>query len=367
MTRRYGRISGWGSYVPEKTVTNFDLEQSLDTSNEWIVQRTGILARHIAGPDETTATMATNAAREALAKADMPPEELDLIIVATSTPDHLTPPVSSQVQHMLGAVDVPAFALVTGCTGFVYALATAQQFIAAESYRNVMVIGVELLSRHIDWQDRATCVLFGDAAGAVLLQADDRPCGMLAYELGSDGSGAEHLVVPAGGTAEPISAEAIAARRQFVKMNGQEVFKFATRIIDDSCRRVIGKTGLSMDEVDWIIPHQANLRIIKSASRSMNVPMERFYVNIEKYANTSAASIPLALCEGLNEGTIKADQKLLMVSFGAGLTWATALVQPEPSSALPSSNGTSSTAVNGHQKPLLEQGIFGLTSANQAI
>lgn len=367
MARRYGRISGWGSYVPEKIVTNFDLEQTLDTNNEWIVQRTGIHARHIAGPTETTATMATHAAREALAKAKLAPEELDLIIVATSTPDHLTPPVSSQVQHMLGAVDVPAFVLVTGCTGFVYALATAQQFIAAQSYRNIMVIGVELLSRHIDWQDRSTCVLFGDAAGAVLLQADDRPCGLLAYELGSDGSGAEHLIVPAGGTAEPVSAEAIAARRQFVKMNGQEVFKFATRIIDVSSSRVIAKTGLSMDEIDWIIPHQANLRIIKSASRSMQIPLERFYVNIEKYANTSAASIPLALCEGLNEGTIKPDQKLLMVSFGAGLTWATALVQPAPTTPLETRNGAGSAAANGHHKPLLEQEIFGLTPANQKI
>jgi 3-oxoacyl-[acyl-carrier-protein] synthase-3 len=330
MERAYGRITAWGAYVPENIVTNFDLEKTLDTSNEWIVQRTGILERRIAGPDETTATLATNAGRAALARAGLSARDLDLIIVATSTPDHLTPPVSSQVQHMLGATSVPAFVLVTGCTGFVYALATAQQFIASGTFKTILVIGAELLSRHIDWQDRSTCVLFGDAAGASVVEASPVPGGVLAFELGSDGSRAQHIVAPAAGTAEPVSERTFADRRQFIRMNGREVFKFATRVIAESSHRVMARANMTLEEIDWIIPHQANLRIIQSAARGMGIPTDRFYVNIHKYANTSAASIPLAICEGLDSGQIKPDDTLLAVSFGAGLTWAAAIIQLIP-------------------------------------
>lgn len=330
MRKCYGRITGWGAYTPEKIITNFDLEQTLDTSNEWIVKRTGIQERRVAAPDETTATLATNAGRVALQEAGLGAADLDLIIVATSTPDHLTPPVSSQVQHMLGATDVPAFVLVTGCTGFIYALTTAQQFIVSGSYRNVLVIGVELLSRHIDWLDRSMCVLFGDAAGAAVMQASHEPCGVLAFELGSDGSGAQHIIAPAAGTAEPVNEHTFAQGRQYVRMDGRAVFKFATRVIGESARRVLNQAQMSLEDIDLIIPHQANLRIIQSAARGMGLPMDRFYVNIQKYANTSAASIPLAIYEGIQEGRIKADDKLLLVSFGAGLTWATAVLQPAP-------------------------------------
>ncbi len=330
MQRRYSHVIGWGAYTPEKVITNFDLEKTLDTSNEWIVQRTGIQQRHIAAAHETTATLATNAGREALESAALDANDLDLIIVATSTPDHLTPPVSSQIQHMLGATDVPAFVLVTGCTGFIYALATAKQFIESGTYKKVLVIGVELLSRHINWKDRAMCVLFGDAAGAVVLQARAEPGGLLAFDLGSDGSGAKHIVAPAAGTAEPINENTFAEGRQYIQMNGREVFKFATRVIGLSSQRVMDRANLGLDEIDWIIPHQANLRIIQSAARGMNVPMERFFVNIQKYANTSAASIPLAMTEGLNSGVIKRDDTLLLVSFGAGLTWAAIALQLTP-------------------------------------
>ena len=197
MQKRYGRITGWGAYVPEKIITNYDLEKMVDTTNDWIVRRTGIHQRHIAGPDETTATMSVEAARLALRKANLAASDLDLIIVATTTGDHLTPPVSSQVQHMLGATNVPAFVLVTGCTGFLYGLTTAQQFISSGAYNNILVIGAELLSRFIDWDDRSTCVLFGDAAGAFVLQASPEPCGVLGFDLGSDGSGSGSIPRPA--------------------------------------------------------------------------------------------------------------------------------------------------------------------------
>lgn len=330
MQTRYGRIVGWGSYVPEKIVTNHDLEKTLDTSHEWIVQRTGIHQRHIAAPHETAATMSVEAARLALARANLPAEELDLIIVASTTGDHLTPPVSSQVQHMLGATNVPAFVLVTGCTGFLYGLTVAQQYISSGVYKNILVIGTELLSRFVDWNDRNTCVLFGDAAGAFVMQATTEPCGLYGFDLGSDGSRSEHIIAHAAGSAEPISATTFAEGRQYIQMNGREVFKFATRILGKTSQLSLARSGMTMDDIDCIVPHQANLRIIQSAARSMNVPMERFLVKVHKYANTSAASIPVAICDGLDSGEIKLEDRLLLVSFGAGLTWASGVLQMAP-------------------------------------
>jgi 3-oxoacyl-[acyl-carrier-protein] synthase-3 len=327
---RNGHIVGWGAYVPEKILTNADLEKMLDTSDEWIVKRSGIRERHIAGDDETTATLAINASQAALDKAGLPASELDLIIVATTTPDYLTPAVSSQVQHALGAVDVPAFVLENGCTGFIYALTTAYQFIATGAYKTILVVGVEVISRHIDWRDRATCVLFGDAAGAVVLQATDEQCGLKGFVLGSDGSQAHQIIVPAGGTAEPPNAAALLDGRQYVRMNGREVFKFASRVVGQASRQALGEANMTFDDVDWIIPHQANLRIIQAAARDMNLPLDRFIVNIDRYGNTSAASIPLALTEQVNGGRIKTDDTLLMVSFGAGLTWGAVVVQMAP-------------------------------------
>ncbi len=326
----YGRIIGWGAYAPSQVLTNFDLEQMLDTSDDWIVKRSGIRERRIAAEDETTATLAVNASQMALAKANIPATDLDLIIVATSSPDYLTPPVSSQVQHMLGAAGTPAFVLETGCTGFIYSMITAYQFIATAAYRTILVIGVELLSRHVNWQDRSTAVLFGDAAGAVVIQASDDPCGLKGFALGSDGSQMRQIIIPAGGTAEPASEDALANGRHYIHMNGREVFKFAIKVIGRACQEALDKSGMTMSEVDWIIPHQANLRIIQAAARDMKAPMEKFVVNIDRYGNTSAASIPLALSEAIEEGRIKLDDKLLMVSFGAGLTWGAMVLQMAP-------------------------------------
>jgi 3-oxoacyl-[acyl-carrier-protein] synthase-3 len=330
MSAIYGRVTGWGFYVPEKVVTNFDLEKSLETSNEWIIQRSGIEERHIAAPNETTATLAVNASQAALDKAGLAGCDLDLIIVATSSPDYLTPPVSSQVQYSLCADNVPAFVLEVGCTGFIYSLATAYQFIATGAYQNILVVGVEIISRHVNWQDRSTAVLFGDAAGAVLIQATDEPCGLQGFVLGSDGSQHQQIIIPAGGTAEPVDAASLAGGRHFVHMNGREVFRFASRVIGKACREAVDKAGITMEDVDWIIPHQANLRIIEAASREMKVPIERFVINIEKYGNTSAASIPLALSEYLDSGRIQPDDTLLLVSFGAGLTWGAVVLQMAP-------------------------------------
>ncbi|MCP5098705.1 MAG: ketoacyl-ACP synthase III [Chloroflexi bacterium] len=329
MQNRYGRIIGWGAYAPEKIVTNYDLEKTIDTTHEWVVQRTGIHQRHVAAPHETTATLSTEAGNRALQQANLTANDVDLIIVATSTPDHLTPPVSSQVQHMMGA-NAPAFVLVTGCTGFIYALTTAEQFIRSGAYKTILVIGVELLSRHIDWTDRNTCVLFGDAAGAFVMQATNEPCGISGFDMGSDGSGAEHIIAPAAGTAEPVSESTFAEGRQFIRMNGREVFKFASRVIGRSCQEALVNSRKSLADIDWIVPHQANLRIIQSAARDMKVPMDKFLINLQNYGNTSAASIPVVMTETLNSGKVKPEDTFLMTSFGAGLTWATAVMQLAP-------------------------------------
>jgi 3-oxoacyl-[acyl-carrier-protein] synthase-3 len=327
MEQRYANIIGWGKYVPERVVTNADFEKTLDTSDEWIVERTGIRERHYVAPGENTSHMATAAAREALKMAGVRARDLGLIIVATSSPDHLTPPVSSQVQHALGAKDVGAFTLVAGCPGFVYGLATAQQFIASGTCDNVLVIGAELISRHLDWEDRATSVLFGDGAGAVVLQVSEEPAAVLSYVLGSDGSGAEHLIVPAGGTAMPPSHETVETGKHYLRMNGRQVFRFATRVLGKALRQAIQQAGLTTDDIDLFIPHQANARIIESAARYVGLPEEKVFVNVDRYGNTSAASIPIALCEAFEQGRTKIGDTLGFVSFGAGLTWASAVVK----------------------------------------
>lgn len=323
----YGQISGWGAYTPEKILTNHDLTQLVDTSDEWIVQRSGIRERHIAAPDETTCTMSVAASEIALARAGLTPHALDLIIVGTSTPDHLTPPVSSEIQHALGATNAAAFVVVTGCTGFVYALTIAQQFLATGAYRNALVIGAELLSRFVNWEDRTTCVLFGDAAGAVVLEATSHRSGVLGFNLGSDGSQGQHIIMPAGGSAQPFGERALQEKSHLLQMNGREVYKFATRIIGPACDAALAQAGFTLADIDWIIPHQANLRIIEAAAKQMGLPLEKFVINVDRYGNTSAASIPLALAEALDNGRIKPTDTLLLVAFGAGLTWSAVVVQ----------------------------------------
>jgi 3-oxoacyl-[acyl-carrier-protein] synthase-3 len=323
---KYGRIVGWGKYVPDRVLTNFDLERMVDTSDEWIVTRTGIRERRIAGEGETTASMSVTAARRALEVAGIRASDIELIVVASSSPDYLVPPVSSMIQDRLGA-QCGAFTLAAGCTGFVYGLATAQQFIASGVYRRVLVIGAETISRNIDWTDRNTCVLFGDGAGAVVLQASDTPTGVLSFVLGSDGSGAEHLIVPGGGVALPMGQRVVDERAHYLRMNGREVFKFATRVMARAAIEAVEQAGLTWDDVDLLIPHQANARIIELAARQLGVPMDKVFVNLDRYGNTSAASIPVALVEAIEQGRCTGHSTVVMVGFGAGLTWAAAVVR----------------------------------------
>ena len=323
---RYSQISGWGKYIPERVLTNAELESMVDTTDEWIIQRTGIRERRIAADHETTGTMAVAAAHNALQVADLTPEELDLIIVSTSSPDHHLPAVSSTIQAMLGA-RCPAFTLVTGCTGFVYGLATGHQYIATGAFNNILVIGVELISRFVDWSDRNTCVLFGDAAGAVILIPSSDPAGVLAFDLGSDGDKGKHLILEGGGSAYPMSHDVISEGKNYIKMNGREVFKFATRILPKSTQAALAKANLTLEDIDLLIPHQANARIIEAAIRLMKLDPNKVYVNVHKYGNTSAASILLALLEAVEERRIQSGDKLALVSFGGGLTWASAIVQ----------------------------------------
>jgi len=268
----YGRIIGWGKAVPDNIVTNADLEKMVDTTDEWIVTRTGIHERRIAPEGVNTSTLSVLAAQAALAQAGMIPADIDLIIVASSSSDHLLPAVSSEIQHQLGA-NCGAFTLAAGCTGFVYSLVTAQQFIATGAYRTILVIGAEVISRNIDWTDRNTCVLFGDGAGAVIMQASEEPTGVMAFELGSDGSGAEHLMIPLG-IAHPAWHAPADKKYPFIRMNGREVFKFATRTLARSAAETIGRSGLSIHDIDLMIPHQANARIIELAARQLGMPME---------------------------------------------------------------------------------------------
>lgn len=324
---KYAKITGWGKYAPAQVLTNFDLEKIVETSNEWILERTGIRERRIAAPEETTATMSVEAAKEALNRAGLSPKDLDLIILATSSPDYHLPAAASLVQDMLGAGYVPAFDLRAGCTGFLYALAAAAQFIATGTYRNILVIGTEIISKFIDWTDRNTCVLFGDAAGAVVLQPSDYPTGIISFLLGSDGSQADALIAYGGGSKYPFSQEVLDRKMHYLRMDGPRVFKFAIRAMVQSVREIMASSGLLPDEVSLIIPHQANLRIIQAAAKELGIPMEKFYINLDRYGNTSAASIPVALCEAVEEGRIKDGDNVILVSFGAGLTWGACAVR----------------------------------------
>ena len=322
-------ITGLGKYVPEKILTNQDLEEMVDTSDEWIVSRTGIKERRIAADDETTSDLAYKAGKKALEDAELDPKKLDLILVATVTPDMLFPATACIIQDKIGAVNAAAFDLEAGCSGFVYALSTAAQFIESGAYDNILVIGAETLSKITDWEDRSTCVLFGDGAGACLLQADnsENEAGIMAFELGADGSGADCLKVPGGGSMIPASQESVKNREHFIKMEGNQVFKFAVKTMAQASKRVIEQAGLSVSDIDLFVPHQANTRIIDAAARRLDLADDKVYVNLPKYGNTSGASVPLALIEARNEGLIESGDNLVLVAFGAGLTWSSALVK----------------------------------------
>jgi len=320
-------IAGWGTSVPEQRVTNADLEARVDTSDEWIVERTGIRERRVAGPDETTASLAVEAGTAAIKQAGITPEDVDLLIVASATPEQPIPHTGAFVGEGLG-LRCGSFDLGAGCAGFVYELVTGAALLTAGHLDHVLVIGAETLSRVVDPNDRGTCILFGDGAAAVLLEKspDDAP-GVLAWDLGCDGSATGLLGMPAGGSRLPTSPETIAAGLHYIKMQGQEVFRRAVRAVVDSARLTLERAGLTADDVDWFIPHQANLRIIEAAASRLKIPMERTIVNIERYGNTSAASIPLAMAEAADDGRIKTGDVLLLSGFGAGMTWASAALR----------------------------------------
>ncbi|MEM7028720.1 MAG: beta-ketoacyl-ACP synthase III [Chloroflexota bacterium] len=323
----YAHIVGWGMYLPEKVLTNDELSQKVDTSDEWIRSRTGIRERRIASEKETTASMAIFAAREALDRARIRPADVDLVVVATLTPEHVMPSTASLVQDALGAKNAGAFDLSAGCTGFVYALSTAAGMIRGGAAKVAVVIGAETMSRIIDWEDRSTCVLFGDGAGAVVLQASEEPGGVLSTMLGSDGAGGNHLILPAGGSKMPTTARTVAERQHFMKMNGPEVFRFATRVMGRAAKTACEKAGIELNDIDLFIPHQANTRIIKSATKYLKLNPDKVYENLHKYGNTSSASIPIALCEAIASGQVKEKDNLVFVGFGGGLTWGATVVQ----------------------------------------
>jgi 3-oxoacyl-[acyl-carrier-protein] synthase-3 len=322
---RYAHITGWGMSVPQQVLTNDDLSRMVDTSDEWIRSRTGISERHIAGVRDSTATLASDAAAKALIVAGLPARYIDLIIVATSLPEYYFPSTACLVQDHLGVGDAAAFDLLAACSGFIYGLSVASQMIASGVHRNALVIGSETLSRLIDWNDRSTCVLFGDGAGAVVLQGSDRPGGLLSFSLHADGSGGDLLIVPAGGSRMPASPETVEDNKHTIAMDGRGVYRFATRVMASSVREVVAKAGLSLNDIRLIIPHQANRRIIDSAVKDLGLPPERFVVNVDRFGNTSAASIPIALCEAVADGRIRAGDNIVMVAFGAGLTWGSAV------------------------------------------
>lgn len=322
------RILGTGHYTPARVVTNADLEKVVETSDAWIADRTGIRRRHLAADGEVTSDMATAAARSALEAAGLNVADLDMIIVSTISGDTPLPACAVHVQQKLGADDIPAFDISAACAGFVYGITIAEQFIANGAARCVLVVGVELLSRILNWQDRTTCVLFGDGAGAVVLgPAKGDGCGILSSRIFSDGSLAGSLVIPAGGVAEPLTEERIDAKRNKVHMLGQDIFRVAIKNLTSASTLALKAAGLTSAELDWIVAHQANLRIITQVSQRLGFPLSKFILNIEEYGNTSSASIPIALDEAVRDGRIQPGQTVLLCALGAGISWGAVMVR----------------------------------------
>jgi 3-oxoacyl-[acyl-carrier-protein] synthase III len=315
-------ITGLGAYVPERVLTNDELSTIVDTTDEWIMERTGIRERRIAAPEEALTDLALPAARAALAQAGVEPRQIDLLLCATVTPDMMFPTSSALLADTLGAEDAAAYDLLAGCTGFMYALAQAYGMIAAGLSERALVVGGDVLSRILDWTDRSTLVLFGDGAGAVVLEKVERG-GFLGFELGADGGGGIHLSLPGSGSRKMEDASS----NGFVHMNGREVFKFATRVLVSSARDVLEECGVTVDDVDVYIPHQANVRIMDHAAEKLGIPRERMVVNVDRYGNTSSGSIPLALADAQEEGRLKEGNLVLMTGMGAGLTWGSALME----------------------------------------
>ena len=315
----YSRIIGTGSYLPRNVVTNADLARRMDTSDEWIRSRTGIRQRHIAEEGETSSSLALEASKAAIARAGIAAKEIDLIILATSTPDYVFPSTACLLQAKLGIKGCPAFDLQAVCSGFVYALATADLFIRSRQHRCALVVGAEVFSRILDWNDRGTCVLFGDGAGAVIRRADDKP-GVMASALHADGNYAGILSVPGNVSGGNVTGD------PFLRMDGPAVFKFAVRVLDKVARETLLKCGQKIEDIDWLIPHQANLRILESTAKRLGLPPEKLIVTVDTHGNTSAASVPLALDLATRDGRIKPGHKVMLQAVGGGFTWGAALV-----------------------------------------
>ena len=320
-------IIGVGMYAPEKVLTNAELSGMLHTTEEWIESMSGIRERHIAAPSQAASDLGAIAAQRALARAGVSPDEVDLIIVSTSTPDMQFPSTACIIQERLGIKNVPAFDLTAVCSGFVYALTVGAQFIANEFYRTVLVIGTEAVSRVINWSDKDTCMLIGDGAGAVVLRQVPSGYGILSAKLGADGSGASFMMVPAGGSRKPATAEVIEQKMNKIQMNGSEVFKFAMKKLPEVTEQALELANLHTEDLKLIIPHQANRRIIEAAARRMDLPLEKFLLNVEHYGNTSSATIPIALHEALETGRIESGDLIALTGFGGGLTWGSLIMR----------------------------------------
>lgn len=325
--QRYAAIIGWGMAVPRRVVSNAELARTVETTDAWIRSRTGIAQRHLAGADEPTSVLATAAARQAIAEAAIDPATIDLVILATCTPDLLFPATACKIQAELGIPRAGAFDLVAACSGFVYGLSVATRMIQSGAHQRVLVVAADLFSHILNWQDRSTCVLFGDGAGAVVLQASTEPYGMLSSVLRSAGEYEHHMAIPAGGTRQPLTAEGLAAGAHYFTMNGREVYRHAIREMTAASQEAVAAAGLTIDAIDVMIPHQANIRIIDAIATRMAFPRERVFVNLERYGNTSAASVPLALYEAAAAGWLQPGSTALLSAFGGGFTWAAAVVR----------------------------------------
>ncbi len=327
MASRSAVISGTGMSVPERVVTNADLEKLVDTSDEWIRTRTGIRERHVAREDECMSKFAVEASRRALEAAAVDAKDVDLVVCATVTPDMPIPATSCSIQQQLGCGKAAAFDMQAGCSGFIYAQSVAKQFLLTSRCSHILVIGAELLTKFVDWSDRTTCVLFADGAGATLMSAGEAPRGVLASVMHTDGNMGDFITLEAGGTLHPPSEETLRRGMHFIRMRGNETFKIAVRMLEDVAREALDQAGIPAERVDWFIPHQANLRIIDAVAKRLAIPEERCCVNVDRYGNTSAASIPIALDEAVRSGRVRAGDVVLMAAFGAGLTWAASVVR----------------------------------------
>jgi 3-oxoacyl-[acyl-carrier-protein] synthase-3 len=324
---RHVHVGGWGNYAPAGVLTNADLERMVDTSDEWIVSRTGIRERRVAAAHETTASMAAVAAARAIAVAGLDPDEIDLILVATLTPDYWMPSTAALVKEAIGNTRAAAMDVAAACSGFVYAYSVGHAYVQAGLARHVVVIGAELLTRFLDFTDRSTCILFGDGAGAVVLSAAEEPGGGLAFELTTEPQGAYMIWLPSGGAKSPPSSETIARGEHFIRMEGKETYRFATRTLASTALTAVERSGLRAQDIALFIPHQANIRIIEAVAKGLELPMDRFYVNVDRYGNTSAASVPLALAEAVDSGRVGIGDRLCLVAFGAGFTSGAVVVE----------------------------------------